>query len=151
MKMNSIRRAQTEDIQELAILFDKYRVFYSKESNIEVANSFLKERLKKQESVIFVHEDNSGEITGFVQLYPLFSSTQMQRLWLLNDLYVAPEFRGQGISIKLIDRSKILCKETNACGLMLETEKSNKIGNKLYPRTGFQRDDEHHFYHWDVG
>ena len=28
---------------------------------------------------------------GLAQLYPSFSSTSMRRLWILNDLYVAPE------------------------------------------------------------
>jgi len=30
---------------------------------------------------------------------------------------------------KLINEAKNLCKETNACGLILETAKSNEIGN----------------------
>jgi GNAT superfamily N-acetyltransferase len=72
----------------------------------------------------------------------------MKRLWLLNDLYVLPELRGFGIGKMLIERSKQLCAETGACGLSLETEKTNETGNALYPKMGFERDDEHNYYHW---
>ena len=72
----------------------------------------------------------------------------MQKLWLLNDLFVNPEFRGKGISIQLIDRAKKLVKDTFACAMFLETEKSNIIGNKLYPRTGFKLNEVTHFYEW---
>jgi len=144
-----IRKATLKDLDLVAELFDQYRVFYEKESAIDGAKQFLKERLEKEESVIFVAEQNSL-LAGFVQLYPLFSSTRMKRLWLLNDLFVNPKFRGQGISVKLIVQAKKLAISTNAAGLMLETAKTNHIGNQLYPRTGFELDEDHNFYNWDV-
>lgn len=144
-----IRKANSKDLDLVAELFDQYRVFYEKESDLEGAKKFLKERLEKEESVIFVAEEGNI-LTGFVQLYPLFSSTRMKRLWLLNDLFVHPNFRGQGISVKLIDQAKKLATSTNAAGLMLETAKTNHIGNQLYPRTGFELDEDHNFYNWDV-
>jgi hypothetical protein len=36
-----------------------------------------------------------------------------------------------------IDTAKQLAKETDAAGIILETEKANTIGNKLYPSSGF--------------
>jgi GNAT superfamily N-acetyltransferase len=89
-------------------------------------------------------------MVGFVLLYPLFSSTRMEKLWLLNDLYVDENHRGKGYSIALINRAKELCKETKACGLMLETSKENAIGNRLYPTTGFTLDKDHNFYSWNA-
>jgi ribosomal protein S18 acetylase RimI-like enzyme len=35
-----------------------------------------------------------------------------------------------------------LMRETDACGVMLETEKSNVIGNKLYQQLGFELIDK---------
>jgi hypothetical protein len=32
--------------------------------------------------------------------------------------------------------------------MMLETEKTNKIGNSLYLATGFQKNDLSNFYEW---
>ncbi|QCK15663.1 GNAT family N-acetyltransferase [Mangrovivirga cuniculi] len=144
-----IRTAEVTDLKPLSILFDSYRVFYKKESNLAEAELFLKDRLSNEDSQIYVAETLSNQVVGFVQLYPLFSSTNMKRLWLLNDLFVAPKYRGQGISIALIDRAKQLAKDTHSAGLMLETEKSNLIGNKLYPRTDFKLDTEHNYYTWE--
>jgi ribosomal protein S18 acetylase RimI-like enzyme len=146
--MIKIRKATINDLKFIIELFDKYRVFYEKESDKEKAKDFLSNRLKHNDSEIFVAETNHN-LVGFVQLYPLFSSTRMQRLWLLNDLFVEKDYRGRGISKQLIEASKNLCKQTNACGLMLETAKSNIVGNQLYPKVGFSLDSEHKYYSWD--
>ena len=90
-----------------------------------------------------------GDLVGFVQLYPLFSSTRMKKLWLLNDLFVVENFRGKGISKQLIEKCKDVCDDTGACGLMLETAKTNKTGNSLYVKTGFILDADHNYYSWD--
>ncbi|MCU0438860.1 MAG: GNAT family N-acetyltransferase [Raineya sp.] len=148
--MISIQKFDNQDIRDLAQVFDLYRIFYQKESDIKGAEQFLKARLENNESVIYIALNNEkNKIIGFVQLYPLFSSTRMQKLWLLNDLYVIETYRSKGISRMLIDVSKNLCKDTNACGLMLETAKDNIIGNQLYPATDFVLDKEHNFYFWD--
>lgn len=143
-----IRPIEKSDLEQLAKLFDGYRVFYKKESDLNAAKTFLSERLKNQDSKIYVCETDERNLVGFTQLYPLFSSTRMKRLWLLNDLYVDPDFRGKAIAVKLIDRAKQLVKETSACGMYLETGKSNVIGNKLYPKTGFQLNEAANFYEW---
>jgi GNAT superfamily N-acetyltransferase len=146
----NIRKAFPEDLPALSKMFDAYRVFYEKSSDLNAAEIFLKARMDNQDSVIFVAESTVSDLVGFTQLYPLFSSTRMQRLWLLNDLFVAPESRGKGISIQLIDAAKRLCIETEACGLILETAKANTIGNSLYPKSGFHLDTDHHYYSWDI-
>ncbi len=142
-----IVKATSDHLDQLVSLFEAYRVWYRMEPDRTTANSFLLERIKRGESEIFLALDSEGKAVGFTQLYPLFSSTRMKRLWLLNDLYVIPEYRGQGVSKLLIDSAKALARTTDAAGIFLETEKSNYIGNQLYPKTGFTLDD-HNFYFW---
>jgi ribosomal protein S18 acetylase RimI-like enzyme len=154
-----IERAITKDIDVLTELFELYRSFYGKEPQAEKARAFLLERMAKEESVIYLarntqpaspEEQGMMRYAGFVQLYPVFSSTRMQRLWLLNDLYVRSEYRGRGISKRLIEEAKQLAHTTQACGLLLETAKNNHIGNALYPREGFTLTDTVNFYWWDA-
>jgi len=145
-----VQKANLSHLDDLATLFDAYRVFYGKYTNIPAAKQFLTARMHQEESIIYVAEDPNYAVVGFVQLYPLFSSTRMQKLWLLNDLYVRPSSRGNGISIQLIDAAKKLVYETQACGLILETEISNTIGNKLYPRAGFSLDQATNHYFWNA-
>lgn len=143
-----VRKATIHDLVQLVKLFDAYRVFYGYTTDPGKANNFLCQRLVQNDSEIFVAEGEQT-LTGFVQLYPLFSSTRMKRLWLLNDLYVDEAFRGQHISVMLIDEAKRLAKETNSAGLILETAKSNVIGNQLYPGVGFTLDRDHNYYSWE--
>ena len=144
-----IRQSAITDIDQISVLFDQYRVFYKKTSDPEGAKKFISDRFNKKESVIFIAVDTNN-IVGFVQLYPLFSSTRMKRLWLLNDLFVSSEHRGSGYSVQLIEKCKSFCQETGACGLILETAIDNTIGNNLYPGTGFTLDKEFNRYYWDV-
>lgn len=146
--MIHIQHPKKEQLTVLAKLFDAYRVFYRKESDFEGAIAYLSERMEQNDSVLFIAEKD-GEVVGFTQLYPLFSSTNMRRLWLLNDLFVAPEHRGENISKLLIVAAQAYCKSTQALGLSLETEKTNQIGNSLYPKMGFEKDEAHHFYFWE--
>lgn len=148
--MIKIEQATIHHLNQLSVLFDQYRIFYKKSSDVVAAKKFLRERIEKNESVIFVSLDDKNVMTGFTQLYPLFSSTRMKRLWLLNDLFVDSNCRGKGFSVALIERAKEHCKQTDACGLILETAKTNTIGNKLYPHTGFVLDEEHNYYSWDI-
>lgn len=150
MEKMKVRRAEVGDLEQLSGLFDDYRVFYGKSSDREGAKTFLFERLSNEESVVFVTENTENRLTGFVQLYPLFSSTRMSRLWLLNDLFVDLRYRGKGVATQLIEAAKELCRRTEAAGLLLETAKDNIPANALYPRTGFNLDVDHNYYTWDT-
>jgi N-acetylglutamate synthase-like GNAT family acetyltransferase len=142
-----VREAKLSDLENLSDLFNSYRMFYGKKSDLKVAEEFLRSRIENKDSKIFVCDINN-ELSGFVQLYPIFSSTRVSKYWLLNDLFVDIKKRGKGYSKLLIERSKELVIESNACGMMLETEKSNDIGNMLYPSTGFKKNELCNFYEW---
>ncbi|RAW02261.1 GNAT family N-acetyltransferase [Pseudochryseolinea flava] len=144
-----ITQGTLNDIAELCVLFNDYRVFYGKPGDLHGARRFLHERMRNHESIIFLARSNTGELTGFVQLYPIFSSTRMRRLWLLNDLFVVPAHRGTGTSVALMDAAKYFSRETESCGLVLETAKTNLVANRLYQRLGFEMDNDHNYYAWN--
>lgn len=145
--MITIVKAGMEHLDAFAALFNDYRIFYRQPSDPGRGKDFLRERIARGESDTFLAFVD-GKAAGFAQLYPLFHYKKLQRQWLLSDLFVAPEYRGRGLSVKIIDRCKAFCEETDACGLLLETEKTNVVGNQLYPRTGFGIDNEHNYYNW---
>lgn len=142
-----IKKAGLEDLDTAAALFNNYRVFYRQADDLETCKKFIHERLDNEQSTIFmIYVDDKA--VGFVQLYKLYHYIKLQKQWLLSDLFVDPNYRGQGLSVALIDQAKQWCDETGACGLMLETEKTNDIGNTLYPRCGFEYDGNHNYYYW---
>jgi hypothetical protein len=87
-----IKRINLSEANLVIGLFDKYRVFYKKESDVGLAERFIKTRLANNESVIFVALEGDLSI-GFTQLYPQYSSVSAVKNWLLNDLYVEPNYR----------------------------------------------------------
>ncbi|MEC5143946.1 GNAT family N-acetyltransferase [Chitinophaga sp. 212800010-3] len=140
-------KATISQLEDAAMLFDMYRVFYRQPSDYERGRKFLHDRISHQQSHVFLAYID-GKPAGFVQLYELYHYIKLEKQWLLSDLFVHPDYRGIGLSVAIIDRCKQWCDETGACGLMLETEKTNDVGNQLYPRCGFEYDGHHNYYHW---
>lgn len=144
----TIRRAKKKDLNALSVLFDKYRIFYKEKSNVEAAKSFLRKRMKRKESVIFVAEEKDGLI-GFTQLFPIFSSVSMKRTWLLNDLYVNERSRGIGTATQLLDAAKEFGASTNSKWLLLQTAADNFTAQKVYEKNGWIRETDF-FYRKDI-
>lgn len=135
-----IRRAGAEDLDALAVLFDAYRQFYGQVSDVQGAHAFLEARLANGESVVFIADGANGA-AGFTQLYPLFTSVGMRRLWLLNDLYVAPEARRTGTARALMGEARTHAARTGAAGILLETQLTNAPARALYEALGYRRSD----------
>lgn len=142
-----ITYAEKNDITLLATLFDKYRVFYDQKSDINKATEFLTSRLEKRDSVIFVARDNA-DIFGFAQLYPSFSSVGMKQIWILNDLFVSPEFRRQNIAKKLMQEALNHAKNTGALRIELASQVSNTLAQHLYATMGYIKNES--FYHYSL-
>ncbi len=136
-----IIQARGEHVPQLAPLFDAYRQFYRQPSNLAGAAAFLRERIERNESAVFLALLD-GAAVGFTQLYPCFSSTSMRPIWILNDLYVAPEARRHGVARALMERARQLALQTSAESLALETAVDNHNAQKLYEQLGWIRDEE---------
>lgn len=147
-----IRQADGSDLNAVAGLFNQYRIFYGKQNDAAGAARFIGERLTLQDSVIFVAaacragREALWETAGFVQLYPSFSSLSMSRLWILNDLYVAKEFRGNGIGRRLLYQAKEHAARSGASGITLSTHPDNLAARRLYESAGYVEDSEFLYY-----
>jgi len=124
-----VRQATVEDLNLLVPLFDAYRRFYRQSSEPERARQFLLDRFAHNQSVIFVAFEGDAAI-GFTQLYPSFSSVSMARIFILNDLFVAPEARGCGAGSALLESAS----EYGRRGV------GNTTAQSLYERLGWKRD-----------
>ncbi len=146
-----VRQATISDLDLVAPLFDAYRQFYHLPANLPLARDFIADRLHRGDSTIYVAEEE-GAALGFVQLYPLLSSTAAVpgRLWLLNDLYVAPASRGRRVGHALMEQARRLGVETGARGLFLQTARDNATAQRLYESLGYRRDDHFLVYELDL-
>jgi ribosomal protein S18 acetylase RimI-like enzyme len=133
-----ISRATLADLDTLAGLFDAYRVFYRQPSDTACARAFIEERLRRDESVIFLARASEGDkALGFTQLYPAFSSVSAGRIWILNDLFVTATARQHGVARALMARARAFAAETHALRLVLETAADNRPAQALYESLGY--------------
>jgi GNAT superfamily N-acetyltransferase len=146
--MNSIaiRQATLTDLDALTALFDAYLQFYGRVSDVRAARTFLRDRIERAESVIFIASQGDESI-GFTQLYPGFSSLSLGRCFMLNDLFVRPDCRKKGVGAGLIHAAIDHARAVGAIGLSLSTARSNTTAQSLYEALGWQRDD--HFLYYD--
>lgn len=135
----TIDQAGREDLDLVTALFDAYRQFYRKAPDLGGAREFLKARMERRESVILLAKEGSTGI-GFAQLYPSFSSASMARIFILNDLFVAPAARRRGIGADLLDAAARYARAEGAVRLTLSTEITNITAQALYEKSGWKRD-----------
>jgi ribosomal protein S18 acetylase RimI-like enzyme len=144
--MITIRQAQAADAAAVSPLFDAYRQFYGKPADPDLAARFIRERLDNGESTIFVAENDAGEAVGFVQLYPSFSSVSAARVYVLNDLFIAPQARRGAVARRLMDAAAAYAREHGAIRLSLSTGMSNLAAQALYESEGWVRDEQYFHY-----
>ncbi len=145
-KVIDIQLIKLNDIELVVRLFDSYRVFYQKESDVTGARKFLTERLSNNESVILaalLNEEGKSVPVGFTQLYPTFSSGRMSKNWILNDLFVDAGYRKQGIGKQLIEAAMNFARKDGATFLKLETAHDNQTTQSVYEGIGFKQYDPH--------
>ena len=135
-----IKRINLQESGLVTGLFDRYRQFYQQEPDLNKAESFIQERLAKNESVIFVALANERPV-AFTQLYPRYSSVRASKNWILNDLYVDADHRKQGIGEALIKKAMNFAKGEGATFVQLETAVDNFTAQSLYEAIGFEKQE----------
>lgn len=135
-----VRQANINDPDTLVPLLDGYRQFYRQPSDPARARTFIVERFAHHESLILLACDEQGSGLGFTQLYPLFSSVRTARIYLLNDLFVAPDARRYGVGKALLIAAANHARALGAASLWLQTELDNAPAQALYESLGWKRD-----------
>ncbi|SKB64382.1 GNAT family N-acetyltransferase [Daejeonella lutea] len=139
-----IKRITFPDRHLVTDLFNKYRIFYKKPSDMKLAESFIADRLRNDESVIFLafEGEEGAEIPiGFTQLYPKFSSGRAIKIWVLNDLYVEEGHRKKSVGNSLIKAALNYAKSDGVSLVELQTAVDNYTAQSLYESMGFVKQD----------
>jgi ribosomal protein S18 acetylase RimI-like enzyme len=141
-----VRQATILDLEQLAPLFDRYRQFYGRASDVAAAREFLFARFTNKESTLLIaHEDERP--VGFTQLYPSSSSVSLARIFILNDLFVSEQARRNGVASALMSAAVKFASTLGAARLSLSTAITNDAAQALYHSAGWKRDDQFFVYH----
>jgi GNAT superfamily N-acetyltransferase len=142
----TVRQATVLDVDILAPLFDAYRQFYRQPPDPVLARQFLEERIQRSESIVFVALNRERSPIGFTQLFPSFPSSSAARIFVLNDLFVAPSFRRQGAGSQLLGAAANFARSAGAVRLTLSTEVTNLAAQALYSAEGWKRQTDYFVY-----
>lgn len=151
-----IKQIDKSTLADIIPLFDAYRIFYQKESDLSAASSYLIERVDNDEAVIFAYypeqekgQEQAQKAVAFTLCYFTFSSTRMAKTLQLNDLFVLPEYRNKKVGEQLIDHVFAYAQENGYASVGIETADDNHGAQKLYTRKGFVQDTSIHYTYKD--
>jgi GNAT superfamily N-acetyltransferase len=149
MNTVTVSQAVLADLEALVPLFDGYRQFYGRPSDIDAARVFLLARFNHGESVLFIAREGNTPV-GFTQLYPGFSSVSLARTFLINDIFVSEHARRKGVASQLISAAIEFARSLSAVRVSLSTATTNETAQALYRSTGWKRDEQFFVYHFAV-
>ena len=143
---HTIRQATVDDVEQLVPLFEAYRQFYGRTSDVAAPRTFLLARFANWESTLFIAHQGEMAI-GFAQLYPSFSSVSLARIFILNDLFVQEQARRTGVASSLLSAAATFAVSLGAVRLSLSTALTNDAAQALYRSAGWNRDQQFSVYH----
>ena len=123
-----------------ADLFNQYNLFRDETLREKPVSDCMRERLFNSEPVLFIALRNQAEPfpVGFIQLYSMYSSTNAVKTTIVNDLFVLPDYRNNGIALKLIEVAVKFAINNKSPLIQLQTLQDNLIVQKLFESVGFK-------------
>jgi ribosomal protein S18 acetylase RimI-like enzyme len=134
----TIRPVNKGDIKQLKVLMIQYIVdFYQRPvPNDEELINLIHHLIENPPiGLQFVAEMND-ELVGFATLYFTFSTLQVKKAAILNDLFVTEKGRGQKIGEQLFQCCLSHIRENKYAYMTWETAKDNLIAQGLYNKLG---------------
>ncbi len=101
------------------------------------AKKNLVSELRKRPSIHAVIAFVDDNPAGLALCIEGFSSFACKPLLNVHDMVVATNYRGRGISIRLLEKAQEIAKKLGCCKLTLEVLEGNKVAQAVYKTFGF--------------
>jgi GNAT superfamily N-acetyltransferase len=139
--MTSIDVAAEPDLPELLTLMRGYCDFYevapSDEALLAMSRALIADPAR--EGMQLLARDERGTAVGFATIFWSWSTTRAARIGVMNDLYVAPGGRGQGVAEQLIEACLERVRTRGGALLSWQTAPDNHRAQAVYERIGARR------------
>ncbi|HET7484690.1 MAG TPA: GNAT family N-acetyltransferase [Solirubrobacterales bacterium] len=127
-------------MDDLLPLIAAYQRFYEVEQIDDERNrTFFSRFIAPSEDGMLLGARRDDELLGYACLYWSFTSLVPAETVLMNDLYVSPGARSQGVGRALIEASATVARERGAHHLEWATAPDNETAQRLYDSTGAER------------
>lgn len=128
-------------LEALLPLIAAYQRFYEVEDIDDERNrAFFARFVAPSDDGMLVGAWRGDELLGYACLYWTFTSLVPAEMVLMNDLYVVPEARGEGVGRSLIEASAKIARDRGANHLQWVTAPDNETAQRLYDMTGARRE-----------
>lgn len=155
----SIQIASARDISDVVRLFNAYRDFYGELPDESRALDFIRDRITlacaqppgqfsvAQYFLAWMQTPQGRRAVGFMHLIPSANTLAMRPIWFLEDLYVEPFARRQGIATAFLRHAEQFARSTGAERMTLATAHDNEAAQSIYRRLGYVREEHFWIFH----
>jgi GNAT superfamily N-acetyltransferase len=138
---HSITIVGAADLHDLLGLMRAYCEFYratpSDEALLALSRALLAD--SEHEGLQLIAREESSAAVGFATIFWTWTTTGARRIGTMNDLYVTPAARGQGLADRLIGVCLEHCRVRGAAALEWQTAPDNLRAQAVYDRVGAVR------------
>jgi GNAT superfamily N-acetyltransferase len=123
-----------DDLADLLTMMRAYCDFYEVDPSSAALEALALALIADpdNEGVQFIARDDRAEPLGFATVYWTWQTLSAGRTGVMNDLFVVPEARGQGVGRALIEACRRRAREHGATELAWETAPDNETAQLLY-------------------
>lgn len=138
-----ISTAKANDVLAVLALIREFAEFENLIHWCEVSENDLREAIfgaDKFVNCLIAESENS--IVGYAFFFPIFKSFRGERSMFLEDLYISPAMRGQGLGLKMLAEVARNAKLQNCVRMDWQALKWNSAAIEFYKNLGAETDDE---------
>jgi GNAT superfamily N-acetyltransferase len=131
-----IRPIAPTDRAAWAPLWDGYNAFYGREGATalapEITDVLWRRLFDASEPVYALVAEDAGRLLGIVHFLFHRSTTRIEPVCYLQDLFTAPEARGRGVGRALIEGVYVRARDAGARRVYWQTRENNVTARRLY-------------------
>jgi len=129
-----IREIHSKDKKQWEKLYKGYAVFYKVEMNNQILQTVWDWLNDKSHELKGIGYEIDGKIVGFSHYRKLLNPLKGKYIGYLDDIFVDPEYRGQKIAKKLLNKIKEISKANGWNLVRWQTDEDNFTAKKLYDK-----------------
>ena len=134
----TVRRIAETDLAAWTPLWDGYNAFYGREGETalpaEVTRTTWRRFFDADEPVFALVAEQQGKVVGLCHYLCHRSTTRIELICYLQDLFTAPEVRGRGVGRALIEGVYARADAVGIKRIYWHTRESNAAGRLLYDK-----------------
>ena len=129
-----VRPPKPEDYSAWRPLWDGYNEFYGRHGATALPEHITQRFFDPGEPVIALVAEDQGQLVGLAHYIFHRSTTRVEHICYLNDLFTLPTLRGKGVGRSLIEAVCVQAKTSGALRVYWQTHETNAAGRLLYDK-----------------